>query len=87
MANVMYTMAKYRWYRRLCGGHWIYSRSCGWFPVAEREVVHHLHEMPHIFTAHEDHTLDDTLLQGILVAVAVVCAVIAVGMASGAIPW
>ena len=82
----MFKLAKYQWFRRLHGGKWLHSMSCGWFPVTDRECDEYMREMPRYITAIEDNTHDDTILQGALVAVAVASAVIAVGLASGAIP-
>lgn len=82
----MFRFAKYQWFRRLHGGHWLHSLSCGWFPVTEAQMQEYMREMPRYITGIEDHTHDDAILQGVLVGTAIVCAVIAVGLASGAIP-
>jgi len=82
----MNRLARYRWYRRLVGGLWLHSLSCGWFPVTDRELLEYLREMPRYITGIEDNTHDDAVLHGVLISVAIVCAVISVGLVTGAIP-
>lgn len=82
----MNRLAKHRWFRSLHGGLWFCTLSCGWYPVSHRDYIHHeMFPDPRVI-AWESHAYDNTLLQGVLIGVAIVCAVIAVGLASGAIP-
>lgn len=82
----MNRLARYRLYRRLVGGLWLHSLSCGWFPVTDAQMQEYLREMPRYITGIEDNTHDDAVLHGVLISVAIVCAVISVGLVTGAIP-
>ncbi len=82
----MYRFARYRWYRRLVGGLWLHSMSCGWFPVTASQLQEYLREMPRYITGIEDNTHDDAVLHGVLISVAIVCVVIPAGLVIGAIP-
>lgn len=82
----MYRFARYRWYRRLVGGLWLHSMSCGWFPVTDSQLQEYLREMPRYITGIEDNTHDDAVLHGVLISVAIVCVVISAGLVTGAIP-
>lgn len=82
----MNRLARYRWYRRLVGGLWLHSMSCGWFPVTDSQLQEYLREMPRYITGIEDNTHDDAVLHGVLISVAIVCVVIPAGLVIGAIP-
>lgn len=81
----MFKLAKYQWFRRLYGGMWLHSMSCGWFPVTDKELEEYLREMPRYITGIEDNKHDDAVLHGVLISVAIVCAVISAGLVTGAI--
>ena len=82
----MSRLARYQWYRRLCGGYWLHSLSCGWFPVTDVQIEEYLREMPRYITGIEDNR-NDALLYGILAGVGVASWVLSVGLLCGAIPW
>ena len=82
----MNRLARYQWFRRLHGGMWLHSMSCGWFPVTDKELEEYLREMPRYITGIEDNKHDDAILQGILIGTAVVCAALSIGLAAGMIP-
>jgi hypothetical protein len=82
----MNKLSRYRWYRRMSGGHWLQSRSCGWFPVSAERIDEYLIEMPSYITAIEDNRrYQDDLLCACLIAVSLICAVIGAALITGAI--
>lgn len=82
----MHRLAKYQWYRRLCGGLWLHSLSCGWFPVTDAQLQEYLSEMPRYLTGIEDNTRYPAIFEGIAIGAAIVFAVISAGLVCGAIP-
>lgn len=79
----MYQLAKYQWFRRLYGGFWLCSRSCGWFPVDVHTYVRHAAVPNMLITAAEDHSQDSTLALGITAGVMLVVVVLFVALVTG----